>query len=199
MTVAKALGRFLKAEIWSCRWGLNPWSPHYQCGALPLSYGSLRPRRGMPAVSGRSPTASNPLHAADFPSSQHDGRTRRRLGGARSLRIGKWLDCRHHCNRATVLRAGGYSPPILASRRWPGVAAMAGPSRAPFGKATAPSWRVWATGRLAASAKNDGCFGRWLSRDSGREPPLCLPSDPALEPGFIHTAPSSSPNLLSAG
>jgi hypothetical protein len=38
--------------FWSCRWDLNPWSPHYQCGALPLSYGSpaMTACRTQPAV-----------------------------------------------------------------------------------------------------------------------------------------------------
>ena len=51
---------------WSCRWDLNPWSPHYQCGALPLSYGSR------PITEGRTrpaepPAANNPLLRANIP------------------------------------------------------------------------------------------------------------------------------------
>jgi hypothetical protein len=38
-------------SLWSCRWDLNPWSPHYQCGALPLSYGSPV-RDGVPDAAG---------------------------------------------------------------------------------------------------------------------------------------------------
>ncbi len=61
-----------RSARWSCRWGLNPWSPHYQCGALPLSYGSSLASQ---TADNEPSTPQNPLPVIHIPAdTRADGR-----------------------------------------------------------------------------------------------------------------------------